>query len=996
MISDSTAIASYGVEWHIPSDSVINCYGNACYNINDFYRDSITDTTDLFFNINGCGECNSIGSCIYEFRIYCDNGWDYYSSSDLCDSYTNCGCQDLFDNNTQFINQPRDLNCYTPVTYYTCQPGTECEFVCNADNDCSNDIINGTSATFLTINCTEGSYCSETEINCPINGCNITCYGSSCLYAEINYNYSEITQTLGMNGDVTINCIGDSSCYYTRIHAEYAENVNIACINKYGTSYHEICEQTTLYAQFANTVYLYFDSWYASDYSNWYVTNVSFVRVFAAGQYALYYGSLHAEFAESVVITLTDDYAYAAYQTSWYLPWNTTFKCYGDGCTSLGNLYLTTNASLMTINAYGCGYCSDFGSCVSTMYLYCNPYSDGLSYSYSDYCYTSYSYSTDDNCGCYDLYSNGMNYYYLDNAEEEPLCYIEPTPQPTTGELYDLSCSSGEDCKINDCGSGSGCSSKYIDASITSYLTLNCDGSYDCQYTTVVCPNGGCNINCKGWYSCSYMNVFYNGIIEDAGSIQIDCTDYYSCSNIKINADYISDITINCKTDQDSYDYTCYYLELNANYAKNVKLVGHFEYAFYYATIYVNNATNVDLSARGEYGFYYSNLHAIYAKKVTIKCVSGDSSWGSSFYSACSDSNYYLPSNEGRTTINCYGTGCQDMGNIYTIDTAEDIIMNINACGECDDIGDCLDDLTFYCGGYPLYTTTEYYYGYSNCDYDCGCSQFINSISFKDKNADENCFNPGLTGGEIAGIVIGVVVGLCLIIALCYLFFKYDKKKAEQRAANRKAVAASSGINTFSGRKPLGAIAPNYGQHVAAKSPQIVGASAITPAQSVRPLPTVQYDVNGQAYIMTAQGKQLVTIAKFVPNSGFTVTPNQGQLGQDVPGPIPMAVAPGSGEINYSRVPQSTDQGPDQVELQPFHNPSAPVHPPVYDASAPLQAIEPQPAMMPVQSVSEIDDASAPPPPGWQPPQSEEIAPPPAYTYGAGGEGAPTAGHRYE
>ncbi len=46
-------------------------------------------------------------------------------------------------------------------------------------------------------------------------------------------------------------------------------------------------------------------------------------------------------------------------------------------------------------------------------------------------------------------------------------------------------------------------------------------------------------------------------------------------------------------------------------------------------------------------------------------------------------------------------TGCDDFGTIYTLDDASSISMSINACGDCDDVGDCLDDLSFYCPFIP-------------------------------------------------------------------------------------------------------------------------------------------------------------------------------------------------------------------------------------------------------------------------------------------------------
>lgn len=141
------------------------------------------------------------------------------------------------------------------------------------------------------------------------------------------------------------------------------------------------------------------------------------------------------------------------------------------------------------------------------------------------------------------------------------------------------------------------------------------------------------------------------------------------------------------------------------------------------------------------------------------------------------------------------------MGSIYTVhEGVSSVSMSINACGDCDDIDDCLDDISFNCGctdritGWGDGDCIESS-SYSSCSSStCGCSDFIDGISFSDTASDSECFDPSLSPAEIAGIVCGVIGGVILLI-ICYCLIKRYRKKSQQ--SSTKSEANGTSVFTF-------------------------------------------------------------------------------------------------------------------------------------------------------------------------------------------------------
>ena len=95
--------------------------------------------------------------------------------------------------------------------------------------------------------------------------------------------------------------------------------------------------------------------------------------------------------------------------------------------------------------------------------------------------------------------------------------------------------------------------------------------------------------------------------------------------------------------------------------------------------------------------FYSSELHAEYAKSVKLSFVSNANKYASV------SSDFYIPD---WSEFNCYGEGCNRIGNVYLGDgNASQLTFNLNSCGQCSNVSDCFDLLRFYCSGNSKWST---------------------------------------------------------------------------------------------------------------------------------------------------------------------------------------------------------------------------------------------------------------------------------------------------
>ena len=705
----------YNMDFYVPENLTINCYGTGCYDLDYVQRGSITNSSGFKFNFYSCAQCVTIEECLPEFNLYCSGEYVHGCSSDSTSN--NCGCRGVMLNNTEFFQSYTDELCYlTNRTLHACIPGESCNINCT-DISCENQIIDGRESTNLSISCQNNYHCQNVFIHCPIGGCNINCNGGYvCNNMRILYEGQVVD-----NDIVSLYCINSHSCHNLRIDAESADIVNITCV-AFRFAYGFPCT-IVLNANYANKVFINANEGTSSYYDYWSVQYVKQLVMNGFGGKAFYKSELHAEYAESVIIYLSSTVPYygawdgpATYLMDWHISPNTKFMCYGTGCYDLGTISRGNETTAVGLEFYvsSCDVYDTLAESLNSFNLYCDAGSAVFS--------SSTGLCNSNQCGCNDVYQAAT----FVNNPLETRCY-RPRRIRT--------CNASEACVVNCDYSSGNCTDVVIDGSLASNVTVNC--SYDgyCQSLVVYCPDGGeCDIKCEGSYTCQDMEVMYEGYLSDSGLINILCDGTRACGNMTINADSIFELSITCNSDTASGDDTCYYLELNANNAGNVIINANEQDAIAQSRFYVENATSVEISGRGRYTLYACVLQADNAEIVEINLASDDPDM------ATFAMDWHVPE---VTIFNCYGAGCKNLNQIYrsVIGNPNDFEFNIATCGQCDSLSECLGSFELYCNNTG---SVDYFTEMAPCTTNnCGCSDIIdtrNGSTFEITSVESNCY----------------------------------------------------------------------------------------------------------------------------------------------------------------------------------------------------------------------------------------------------------------
>eukprot|EP01084_Bolivina_argentea_P118693 210545_1 len=231
---------------------------------------------------------------------------------------------------------------------------------------------------------------SETTILCDSgNDCHVVC-GADCVNGTIN----------GTNANSLYVKCNSNKCADLKIQCP-STDCSIKCSGSYA------CDHIKIMAQYTNSVSLS-----------------------AFGEDAFYKSMLLANKAESVNIKCTSDEYTACYNNEFHLPYgsHTTFNCYGNGCRSLGDLYMNSARGLQ-FNINGCGVCAewdhptsdiDMESCISSFYIRC---------------WMTYEVYYIGDCGWknskYDCDCDDMQWSFVDKPSDDE-CY---SPDLTGGEI---------------------------------------------------------------------------------------------------------------------------------------------------------------------------------------------------------------------------------------------------------------------------------------------------------------------------------------------------------------------------------------------------------------------------------------------------------------------------------------------------------------------------------------------------------------------------------
>jgi len=295
-----------------------------------------------------------------------------------------------------------------------------------------------------------------------------------------------------------------------------------------------------------------------------------------------------------------------------------------------------------------------------------------------------------------------------------------------------IECTSSTSCNVI-CNNGtSTCNQMSINGYSATSLTVYC-GSETCANLTVSCPAAGCTLDCAGDSSCIGASIVYNGTTADDGEVSLNChSGHYACFMTVVDAPSVSELNINCSAAFESFNYACHSIEVDAHSADTVNVYLTESHGSGEGVFNVSNANTFNLYARGYLGSDQDVIYAANAGSVTIECVAESPS------GACYDGTWYLPSD---AVLECYGTGCANMGNAVVEPNATELTVNVYSCSQCLDAAGCFNEFELGCDG----NTLSQSFGSGACatdEDDCGCETLIGNAEFYvAKNAD-SCYTP--------------------------------------------------------------------------------------------------------------------------------------------------------------------------------------------------------------------------------------------------------------
>eukprot|EP01084_Bolivina_argentea_P233179 392802_1 len=339
---------------------------------------------------------------------------------------------------------------------------------------------------------------------------------------------------------------------------------------------------------------------------------------------------------------------------------------------------------------------------------------------------------------------------------------LAPVISNTSGDYYIASSSniqhSSIQCSQSDCilicDTYQGCLDTSIDASNSTSLTIQCTSPWSCGLLSInKGPSNSASIQCVQPNACWNSDFVSNR----TNTLYVTCDGDTACSSITIDTHNTNTITLSCNGPR-----ACYRFNLHPHITQFLSI-----------------------TAKGSLALYDANIAANDTKWVSISCSSSHN------VSACSQNVFQVPAYGKNVVLNCYGTGCYDMGEFNTIKDYRDTDVNINGCDACNSAADCVSNILLRCTNGSVDFNT-YFYGASCSSTDCLCDDLSVSAArrFINDPLDAMCtyttpaptsttpapttagivkhkdtiLGIGIVYIIVAGAVIGVVLVMCCIV----------------------------------------------------------------------------------------------------------------------------------------------------------------------------------------------------------------------------------------
>ena len=212
-VAESPSGSCYGT-WYLPSDAVLDCYGNGCANLGEVVVEPDASTLDV--NVYSCSQCLDAADCLNSFELSCNQSAEsqVFEYGACAEDGDDCGCEDLIENAAFYVAKNAD-SCYTPIDTISClssEHQTECSIVCdNTTTTCYSMVIDGSDAAYLTVHCGSDRYCLDTFIVCPDAGCSVLCTANKACHDTTIIYHGDIADGATVTVDCTV-----SVCFVVR------------------------------------------------------------------------------------------------------------------------------------------------------------------------------------------------------------------------------------------------------------------------------------------------------------------------------------------------------------------------------------------------------------------------------------------------------------------------------------------------------------------------------------------------------------------------------------------------------------------------------------------------------------------------------------------------------------------------------------------------------------------------------------------------------------
>eukprot|EP01083_Nonionella_stella_P084852 234957_1 len=518
---------------------------------------------------------------------------------------------------------------------------TACNIICNASVPCQNMTIDASESTTLNLTCVDPASCAYLYLmQGPSDSAYIHCVEtSSCTHAVLN-----ITST---QNQAHVECKSPSpwshkyQCINMTLHAPNTKQINVECGSERSCSY------SVFHVENADDASFNFSEYYSASHATIYANNIQHTLNISCGRSACKYVTVYGNSIsstqknQSVALNINCIKYHACFYANIHCPImpeaSCNMQCYDSWSCQYADIIIPNyiyNLKLMCVEA------DEYNAACDEIDVQC--LNDRL---------------------------HSTNLIYT-NSE---LHALECTDDQCCPHTVNTVCPDGEECVV-DC-TNSDCEYRYIDASLATSLTVQCDAPGSCQYMKIQCPDtqgSECDIHCNEADVCWSVEIS----ASFTSVLSLNCTAVNSCGAVKVINGPMNQANIDCL-----HSHSCSLAQFNLQNTSvlDMACVSHNSKACYNATVdavnadiihldcgsgdcdhmvlYANDTTSTNISCLEPFSCVDVEIFANDAETFDLIC-GGDRS--------CMFGNVYCQNSDlNRCSVHCLGTHSCDYMNIF-------------------------------------------------------------------------------------------------------------------------------------------------------------------------------------------------------------------------------------------------------------------------------------------------------------------------------------------